>query len=231
MLKKKIFLFIMLILLSSNFVLANILVTKSGSEKAIYGDNIKINILIKNEFNSSVDINVRETIVNAEVIDKKLISQDLPEGMKAAIPPYLEWNINTNQNSEQTLSYTIRPKKVGTYTLSPTMVTLKTGEKYFSNSLDIEIGCNNNNVCQSDIGENYLTCQDCKTGDQDNICNPDRDSICDPDCVEGIDLDCKISGVSLDSSQLIVGVIIIIAIIGGAIYFTKFRKVKKNKGK
>jgi hypothetical protein len=56
--------------------------------------------------------------------------------------------------------------------------------------------CNGNGLCEpcSETGcvlaESTLTCNDCRTGTQDNFCDLKRDEICDPDCF-GVDGDCS----------------------------------------
>ena len=43
--------------------------------------------------------------------------------------------------------------------------------------------CNNNNACESNLNENYLSCNDCFCGDE--ICDSEEDSIsCSSDCIE-----------------------------------------------
>ena len=55
--------------------------------------------------------------------------------------------------------------------------------------------CNNNNLCESKIRENFLTCpSDCKSGSSDNYCDGILDGKCDQDCVNqdrsDKDIDC-----------------------------------------
>lgn len=56
--------------------------------------------------------------------------------------------------------------------------------------------CNNNNICEPcedsecNLMESSLTCNDCKSGSADFICDLVYDGICDPDC-ENKDKDCS----------------------------------------
>jgi len=104
-------------------------------------------------------------------------------GIKAE---FLKYSLEIPENKISTIEYTIKPKSLGSYTISPTSVT--SDATYISNSAEFTVSCIPDNVCSE--GENNLYCpEDCSTSIPDGICNPKLDSSCDPDCES--DPDCK----------------------------------------
>ena len=212
-------------------VAEDVTVTKTASSQIKIGENLKVSIVIRNNLNQQITATVKETIVNAQPIEPKLVIPELTAGIKAAIPPYFEWKVTIGPNSQESVSYTIKPNKVGTYAFSPTSVTLNDGKIFLSNALSTEVLCNSNNVCETEIGENYLTCSnDCKSGSKDNVCNPARDDICDPDCSAGVDLDCSQPQQKSDNGMfLIIGIGAIIIAIG--IFFIRRKPHAEHRKK
>jgi len=222
------------------FALAqSIVVTKIAPEEIKLGEILTVIINIKNEGNEQIQVTVTEQFGNAEAIEPESIHPIVPEGLIAARPPYFEWSVTVDGNSEKNIEYKIKPLSVGDYMFSPTVVQTLDGQKFYSNILVTHVKCIPNGLCEVDQGENYLTCSDdCPSGSSDNMCDMVRDDICDPDCTKESDLDCycedgicqkfenyKICpedcGSPLSPIILIIGVISTIVIIG--LVFFKFR--------
>lgn len=110
--------------------------------------------------------------------------------------------------------------------------------------------CNNNGVCESELGENYENCpedchcgnnkcernlgeshgncpEDCPSGYRDNFCDGKEDGRCDPDCEEKDDIDCKEEKQLKISWLIVVPIILVIILIIFYIFF--YRKSTGNK--
>lgn len=191
MLKHNVAILFILIILPNLTLAEDLQVIKTAPSEIRYGENLQVNITVKNTSNQQVIADVKEVIGDAEAVSPQLVIPEMPEELIAAIPPYFEWALTIASGSQESVTYTIKPKNVGIYAFSPTLVALNDGRTFFSNSLSTEILCNSNNLCEIELGENYFNCpNDCKQGGKDNVCNPTRDDTCDLDCAEGADLDC-----------------------------------------
>jgi hypothetical protein len=165
MLKIKFFILLLIvILIVPTAVLAQeLIVTKTAPSQISFGQYLNVTITIVNNLNQKVSVTVRENIADAEAIEPQLITPKLPPGIKAARPPYFEWRLSIDANSQANTSYTIRPNKVGDYLFSPTTVIRDDGKIFYSNTLSTLVKCNINNVCEESIGEDFTNCpEDCK---------------------------------------------------------------------
>jgi hypothetical protein len=142
----------------------DLIVTKTAPFQINYGQNLTVTITITNNLNQKVSVTVRENIGDAQAIEPQLTIPELPPGIKAARPPYFEWRLSIDANSQASVSYTIRPNKVGDYLFSPTTVITDDGKIFYSNALSTLVKCNINNVCEESIGEDFTNCpEDCKS--------------------------------------------------------------------
>ncbi len=232
------------------FAVADISIQKTAPSKIKIGDVLSVNIVVKNDRSTPVDMDVQEIVVGADPIDPSSLA--IPESRTdiiAAQPPYYEWKVSVDANSFKTITYKIKPTNPGVFSIAPTRVYAN-GDLTLSNSLQVEITCNQNNICEPNLGENYNTCSvDCKSGSNDGICDGVRDGICDPDCSFSSDLDCacgngicesfensntcpkdcKIASVAgRPDMALYVGIVIVVIIVAAASYFLKCGKKKKK---
>lgn len=193
--KKFICLAILILIVSSLSLISameDIRIEKTAPEQIKFDSNLKVDIIVFNDRNSEINIVLEEIVTNADPIDpSEFVSQETPKDLIAARPPYYAWDLSIPPNSDKTISYTVKPLNPGLYIVSPT-VGYVDSTKIKSNSLRIDVVCNQNKQCETDKLENYQNCpEDCSSGSQDGICDLIRDSICDPDCDKGADIDCK----------------------------------------
>lgn len=182
---------IALLVLSVTVMAQEVSVTKTVANQVKFGDNLSVTITVSNNGNSHLTAKIIETVAGATAIQPQLVISQTTPGLIAALPPHFEWSVDLPSGSVQSVSYIIKPNKVGTYLISPTTVWLSNGLTVLSNSASVNVTCNSNGICEPNFGENYLTCpSDCQPWAKDGICNPARDGHCDPDCAPGIDLDC-----------------------------------------
>jgi len=85
--------------------------------------------------------------------------------------------------------------QLGNFISGPTTVlNIDTNELIYSNSVDINVGCNKNTSCETNLGENSINCSsDCSVSITDDFCDPSADGIVDPDCGIGFDSDYEYS--------------------------------------
>ena len=168
-----------------------VVVTKSAPASITIGDVLQVSITIKNQGSEKLELTVSETIGDAEAIEPQLISPNASSGRLAAIPPYFKWDITLNAGAQQTLTYKIKPRSVGEYTFSQTVVRTSTGQTSYSNDLTTTVKAAPNGVCEPTKGENYITSpEDCPSGSSDGLCDQVKDGRCDPDCTSTADVDC-----------------------------------------
>lgn len=191
---KKIIAFIFVLVFLLNLVMAQegVTITKDGPSKIKLGDTVTINIHIENELNNEIEMILREIVVNAEAIEPKLFTPEIPKDIIAARPPYLEWNLVIPAKSNKVVEYKIKPNSIGEYNTGSTL-GMYDGKEIYSNDLSISVICNENNKCETELGENYQTCkEDCPSGSKDNFCDLIKDGKCDLDCSQDADIDCRI---------------------------------------
>jgi len=212
--------FIFIFLLVINMAYAEVEVIKQVDRNFKLNDEVKVTIKIANKGPSS-SFEIKERLpLDIELINPKEPNQiTYLDGIEAR---FLKFNLEIPSGKIGTIEYSIKPKSLGSYTISPTSVI--SDIVYTSNSADFNVYCVPDNKCSP--GENNLYCkEDCSLSVSDGICNPKSDSICDPDCES--DPDCKDSKSSLFSSKyLLIPLAIIFVII--IIYFL-YRLLKRNK--
>jgi len=166
MLNVKTFLLLLVILLifpKALLAQEEIVVTKTAPSQINYGQNLTVTITVANNLNQRISVTVRENVADAQVIEPQIVIPKLPPNIIAAIPPYFEWHLTIDANSKTSVSYTIKPNKVGYYLFSPTVVITDDGKIFYSNTLSTFVKCNTNNICEESIGEDYTNCpEDCK---------------------------------------------------------------------
>lgn len=181
----------LIFMISLAFAATDITVQKTAPSKIKREDILSVTIIVKNDRNTSIGADVQETVGGADPVDPPVLVS--PEGrtdMIAVQPPYYEWKLSIDANSFKTITYKIKPKNPGFFSIGPTKVYVD-GNLVTSNSLQVEVICNQNNICEPNFGENYNTCpEDCRSGSGDGICDLVRDGRCDPDCTSKGDLDC-----------------------------------------
>ena len=167
-------------------------VEKTAPQLITLGDVMEVNITVKNKAKLPVVVSVREKIGEADAIEPELVYPAADADLIAARSPYFYWYLTLDPLSQQTVSYKIRPLKVGDYIFSPTVVTFdQMDKKFYSNTLVTNVLRKENNICEPEKGENSITAPDeCPSGSKDNLCDLKSDGKCDPDCKTG-DPDCN----------------------------------------
>jgi hypothetical protein len=102
---------------------------------------------------------------------------------------YYEWKVNLPAGHKTYLTYWITPSLAGEYVISPAEITIN-GTAYRTKTWVIAVKCNQNGQCQTEAGENVVTCpDDCAKSSADGICQAIADGVIDEDCDEGFDPD------------------------------------------
>lgn len=180
---KKFFSYLVIFLLLSTFVTAEVKVVRESSDEIVIGDILDVNISVF----SDKDINfiLREDFNdNVEFIDPIKVNEVYYNGVK-----HYRFAIESKVKAGKVrvFNYKIKPKEIGEFNLVPSQVFVDEGI-YKSEVLSVLVKCIPNNNC--DLGENYLTCEeDCENSEHDGVCNFKADGICDLDCVGDIDCD------------------------------------------
>jgi hypothetical protein len=182
----------LILFIGTVFAVSDISAQKTAPDKIKIGDVLSVSIIIKNDRNTPIDADVQEVVVGADpVVPPTFITPESRTDIIAAQPPYYEWKVLVDANSFKTITYEIKPTNPGKFLIAPTRVYVD-GDLILSNPFQLDITCNQNSICEQNLGENYFTCiQDCKSGSADGVCDAIRDGICDPDCNISSDLDCS----------------------------------------
>ncbi len=192
--RKNLMICIFLFLLFINAAYADrINITKTAPNQINFGDILEVNITIVNLENKQLAIIVEEQISGADPIDPpEFIIQNMSDGgLIAWRPPYYEWKINLTPKETYNIIYKIKPLSFGDYHIGPTMVSVPSGETFYSNSVDVLVKPESNKICEPEKGENYFNNpEDCLSGSADGVCDLIKDGICDPDCTPESDPDC-----------------------------------------
>ena len=197
-------------ILSFTALAQDVEVTKTAPSQINLGENLKVTITVTNKLNQQIIATLRESIGDAQAIEPQLITPRLEPGMIAARPPYFEWSLIIDANSQKEVSYTIRPNKVGYYTFSPSTVITSDGKTFYSNTLSTQVVCNKNGVCEEGYGEDYTNCPE--------DCHPPSQKATEP----------NIAGLS---PILVFGIIVVIIIVGVVIFIKPRIKIKIKKPK
>ena len=163
-------------------------IEKTARSTITLGETLAIEITIKNDYSTNVSAELKEYIGGAEAVDLGGFVRSTPKG--SPILPYYKKIVQLTPKSQTTVTYSIKPLYHGTLEVPETEASTGYGN-YVSNALVVEVECNKNKVCETNLAENSITCpQDCPPDKPDGLCNPRADSICDPDCKNGEDPDC-----------------------------------------
>jgi len=173
---------------------AGLLVTKTLHGEYGTGENITVNITVRNPAATKVDVYVEEILPPYVLLINPAQPKyhDWPEDNTSTgfRLPYLSWNLSVVGDSEKSLYYTIALKQPGAFFSYTTKVRDDQGTLYESNVLRVNVSCKIDGVCNKSNYENYRTCpEDCLSGLPDDVCDRVRDSRHDPDCAYGFDPD------------------------------------------
>jgi hypothetical protein len=153
---------------------------------------IQINITVENPGSFGTMATIQENAGDYTSVEPLPVIPKGTPGMIGLRLAYYEWNITLNPGENKTVYYKVNLTSPGEVMLSPTAVIVGNETIYGESGL-INVICNQNQICEKDLGENYLTClQDCPTGAADGLCDLMKDGKCDPDCTPGSDIDCLI---------------------------------------
>ncbi|MAG47817.1 hypothetical protein CL617_04380 [archaeon] len=186
-----------------------------------YNEDLRISLSLTNNLAVKKTFELNERLpVNVELIQPAQPTE--VKNFNAVEVMFLKWDVELNPSESKVVSYTIRPQRVGEFTIvGAEVLDLTSASTYSGIQSPFDVSCILDNICNLDIGENYQTCvADCDTGLGDGICNAIPDNQCDPDCTS--DPDCTGSGFNI--WYVIIPVILVI--IGFLIYFFK----KPNQG-
>lgn len=226
--------FLNAILICIPMILGEVNIIKSISKETVYTGEIA-NISIKIINNGSSDISGILYDLPPEFVE-------VIDGQKEAgdfeVSNYVQkFQLKLSPKEEFLTSYKINFSRVPEGLLNKEIKIGKSvfidnkGNEYFSNDVNLFIKtdkkllCNYNFKCEN--GENSNNCiQDCLSGSEDNYCDELIDGRCDSDCGTFKDRDCLIKKIKDNKFYFIIGAIIIIFIIGAAIW----RKKKAKKG-
>jgi hypothetical protein len=163
-------------------------IEKTARSKIVLGETLTVVITIKNDYSTNLSVELKEYIGGAEAVDLGGFARSTPKG--SPILPHYKKTVKVLPNSQTTVTYSIKPLYHGTLIIPETEAATAYGN-FASNGLVLEVECNKNKRCETNLGENAITCpQDCPPDRQDGLCNPRKDSVCDPDCAAGADPDC-----------------------------------------
>jgi len=188
-LKKSCIIFMFLLFCNTVFA-SDFEITKSvDSDKIGVNDQFSVDILLTNNKEYSVTAIVIEQLSAYDNLDNEeyIVIMEGIEGIIAPPPPYFEWEVEIEAYQTETITYTVAPVVPGEIYLGSTSAYVE-GEEYESNSISINVLCNNNDACEPDTEyENYENCNDCPSGSDDGLCDLVDDGIHDPDCTDDTD--------------------------------------------
>ena len=199
--KMILFFIIFSIVLSSIGFAQDISVTYNDLEKYVVGTNLESSFTIKNNGDTTKEINIKREINPGE----ELISYTGWELKIMKIEyeiQYLEYTTSLEPDESKTLSvttkYSIVPltgKKIRPFI---TVFDKDTFEILaYTGPTFLDVKCVEDGICDNDIGENSRNClSDCSTGGDDGFCDMVEDGISDPNCIN------KEKGVSKAETKL-----------------------------
>lgn len=139
-------------------------------------------------YSSCQTIQVREKTTTTTFITTKFVTY--PTRPKTPTPRKTTTTTIKTTTTKTTTSTTTTSTTTKTTT---TRVTTTTEETPWRETTTTFYVCNNNYICEAEIGENYGNCpRDCPSGLKDNYCDGVEDDRCDPDCLSFEDIDCKV---------------------------------------
>jgi len=150
---------------------AELIVVKTGPSEITIGENINVMISITNEGLAPVNATVTEYLANVNPVDPataNYIDYNSSQGT-AVLPPYYFWDVELQAGGKHDINYTIAAKTVGVLSIGPTDVYAG-GMKFRSNSVTVNVLCDENGVCDTSIGETHLTCpSDCAAPPEEDM--------------------------------------------------------------
>jgi hypothetical protein len=166
-------------------------VTRTGPNSVSAGGDVNVTIVVESNVNQLYGVVVEEQFAGQYVSsDGELVQERDP----LYRPDFIRWEFNLPPGWRKELHYVVSPYQPGIMIMIPTAVYLEnaTGEYYVEpDYLEVDVTCNGNGRCETEEGEDYLTCPgDCTTGIRDDNCDLMEDERCDPDCEAGYDPDC-----------------------------------------
>jgi len=188
------------------------------------GEEVKIEILIRNSGTKEVIIDVIDTIdrttFSVASTDERGVYNET-----SRIYDFIVWKkLNLLPGETERLYYLVKViKEVEDRITLPPAKVLYNGKIVYSNEPEVFIVgkkgrmvCVINGRCESD--ENYMTCpKDCPSGSRDGYCDGVEDGICDPDCVRFSvkvnDVDCRGSSLRFIIYISIITVIIVFTVL------------------
>lgn len=163
-------------------------IEKTARSTITLGETLVVEITMENDYSTNLSVELTECIGGAEAVDLGGFERSTPKG--SPILPVYKKTVKLLPKSQTTVSYSIKPLYHGTLMVPETEASTAYGT-FVSNGLVLEVECNKNKLCETNLAENALTCpQDCPPNKPDALCNPRKDSVCDPDCASGEDPDC-----------------------------------------
>jgi hypothetical protein len=217
---KKIMIILIFLLLINVTYAQNIDIIREVIPEYTLGDEVNVNIKIFNHNSQDETFIVKERIPP----ETTLINPDKPnkiELFNGIQAEFFQWQITIPAQKMASVSYTIKPNKVGLYTLTPTKAT--SSAIYTSSTSEFRVMCIPNNMCSEEENNEYCP-EDCSLLVSDGICISEFDSICDPDC--DYDPDCNESPSSFKMVYLLIPLAILLIII---IIYILVRILKRNK--
>ena len=144
-------------------------VTKTAPLNVTINQSFNISILIKSSYDTDVNATIFEPqLAGAIPVGNLTPVQLVPNDGEFKIyvaPLYYEWNRTLISHSTTNITYAARALSSGALVIGSTSVTVR-NQTYYSNSLFITVACNDNGICQPNLGENAVTCPyDCKTSE------------------------------------------------------------------
>lgn len=187
MIRKITVLMLVLVFFAVQVMAQELVVTRETPQQAKIGEILEVGITVKNPGGAAGDVFVKEMVpAYVEIVEPEPVYEQW-EGLRAE---FFRWIDTMPADSEKTFTYKIKPLRVGELSFSPTTV-LFDGGAFGSEPVSVQVACEPNGICDTNIGENFQTCPlDCISGIADNQCDYRLDGRCDPDCEVGYDPDC-----------------------------------------
>jgi len=218
----------MLILLPLFNAAGEVIVEKTILKDVVYPEEtLKVNIKVINNFDIQLNGELYDSPPDFITIIK---DNEIVDGLE--IPDFNNiktFNLEIPPKDSATFQYTLQFSDIpdallnNNYSLGTALVVDSEGKEIYSNDVaiflktDKELACNYNYQCEE--GENHMNCfQDCLSGALDGYCDGLGDGRCDVDCGTFEDSDCLKKKLSENKIYIVIGLIIIIGLIGFAIW-------------
>jgi len=182
---KNLLIWMMCIIVLSQIVFANVILEKTVSDTVQPNEWFSIDVRITNDNSYQITGTLYESQLS--FLEYRDYEPFVQTGWYK--PPYISVDKTVDANSYTDVSFVVKTDAIGNF-LTPNSTFNVNSKTYFSNSVEFSVLCNQNNVCEKDLGEDYETCShDCSTGSSDGECDMIKDGKVDPDCLPGYDPD------------------------------------------